>query len=256
MNGKNTWHESVPDASQFEKDKKENIEKLSKNSEVRRTGLKLLLEVNASGFGHKNSWLGAPIIRLPEDLMFQQEVISKELPDLIIEIGVARGGGLLYNASIQEICGITPKVIGVDNKIYEHTKRVIEESRYSKSINLIEGDSISNETVSTVRHLSSKSKKILLVLDSDHSSSHVLSELQKYIPILPINSIVMVCDTLIDELPEGTYPNRTWSNGKGPLDAINIFTKETSCTEPFMEMETKALIFSEIRKGMLRKVSN
>jgi hypothetical protein len=66
----------------------------------------------------------------------------------------------------------------------------------------------------------------------------------------------MVCDTLIDEYPEGTYENRTWSDGKGPLDAIKIFSTESKTVEPFMEMESRALVLSEIRDGLLRKVSN
>ena len=66
----------------------------------------------------------------------------------------------------------------------------------------------------------------------------------------------MVCDTLIDEYPEGTYPDRTWSDGKGPLEAIKVFSGENHTVEPFMRNETRALVLSEIRDGLLRKVAN
>jgi cephalosporin hydroxylase len=255
MTSSNTWHESVPDSVEFGSGKKRNLEALSQQSRFRTSGLALMTDLGEYGFGYKNSWMGVPIIRLPEDLVLQQEVVWNEKPDLIIEIGVARGGGLIFNASLQEMCGITPNVLGVDNKFFDHTLDAIAENRFSQNINLVEGDSNNLEVVSKVEIFTSESSKTLLILDSDHSSKHVLGELRNYIPILPINSVIMVCDTLIDEYPEGTYANRTWSDGKGPLDAIAIFRKENNSVEPFMEIESRALILSEIRDGLLRKVS-
>jgi cephalosporin hydroxylase len=252
----NSWHDSVPNGQEFELEKRANLEKMAKNSDFRTSGLSLLKEVSDLGFGHKNTWMGTPIIRLPEDLMLQQEIVWREKPDLIIEIGVARGGGLLFNACLQEMSGINPNVIGVDNKIYEHTHAAIEANRLNQSIELIEGDSVSSEVLSKVRVVAAKSLKTLLILDSDHSAKHVLNELRGYVPLLPLNSIIMVCDTLIDEYPAGTYPDRTWSDGKGPLEAIKVFSAENQTVEPFMRNETRALVLSEIRDGLLRKVAN
>jgi cephalosporin hydroxylase len=256
MTASNSWHASVPDGSEFDLEKKTHLEIMAKDLKHRETGLNLLKDVGEYGFGHKNTWMGIPIIRLPEDLLLQQEIIWSEKPDLIIEVGVARGGGLVYNASLQEICGIQPNVVGVDNKIFKHTQTAIASNRFSESIRLIEGDSISAEVTSNIRKIVSTSEKTLLILDSDHSSRHVLNELRSYVPLLPVLSIIMVCDTLIDEYPEGTYPNRTWSDGKGPLDAILKFRTESQSVQPFMENESRALILSEIRDGLLRKVSN
>ena len=42
------------------------------------------------------SWLGRPIIQLPEDIVRLQEVIYKLKPSVIIETGVAHGGGLVF----------------------------------------------------------------------------------------------------------------------------------------------------------------
>ena len=38
------------------------------------------------------SWMGRPIIQLPEDMIRMQEVIYKIKPDVVIETGVAHGG--------------------------------------------------------------------------------------------------------------------------------------------------------------------
>lgn len=46
------------------------------------------------------SWMGRPIIQLPEDLVRIQEVIYRLRPDVIIETGVAHGGSLIFYASL------------------------------------------------------------------------------------------------------------------------------------------------------------
>src|SRR5438874_9917901 len=44
------------------------------------------------------SWLGRPIIQLPEDMIRIQEVIYLIKPDVIIETGIAHGGSLVFYA--------------------------------------------------------------------------------------------------------------------------------------------------------------
>lgn len=254
MASSNSWHSEVPNHEVFASQRVMGTKAMAEHSEFRESGLNLLARTAEFGFGHKNSWMGVPIIRLPEDMLIQQEIIWSEKPDLVIEVGVARGGGLLFNASIQAMTGVTPNVIGVDNKIFPHTKSAIEKGLYADFIQLFEGDSVSDEMIDQVREFTEKSKKSLLVLDSDHSSNHVLSELQRYVPLIPQGSIIIVCDTLIDEYPPGTYLDRSWSDGRGPLDAIKRFLDEHSSVAPFMTEETRALILTEIRDGILKKV--
>ena len=45
------------------------------------------------------SWMGRPIIQLPEDMIRIQEVIYSVQPDFIIETGIAHGGSLVFYAS-------------------------------------------------------------------------------------------------------------------------------------------------------------
>ena len=255
MNSRNNWHDSVPTWEQFELDKIDIFLNLAKSTDYRQKGLELLNDLNQFGFSHKNSWLGVPIIRLPEDILFQQELIAFEKPDLIIEIGIARGGGLLLNASIQEICGINPNVIGIDNKVYPHTIKAISESRYSNHIKILEGNSTGMEVFNSLTPMTSNASKILLVLDSDHSSSHVLNELELYVPILPVGSMIIICDTIIDELPAGTYPNRTWSDGRGPGHCLKLFMEKSKSLALYKQTEVRSLILSEIRDGVLKKIA-
>ena len=251
----NTWHSEVPNDAEFTLKRKRDLLSIASQPHFRDEGLALLRVLGDEGFGHKNSWMGVPIIRLPEDMILQQEIIWTEKPDLIIEVGVARGGGLLFNASMQEAFGIKPNVIGIDNKVFEHTWEAVENSRYASEIKILEGDSVSEKTKSEVSRFTKLSQKTLLVLDSDHSSRHVLNELEQFVPLLPVGSVIIVCDTLIDEFPPGKYQDRSWSDGKGPLDAIQRFLLKSDSVTPYFVHETRALILTEIRDGVLKKVT-
>src|SRR5499427_3588344 len=46
------------------------------------------------------SWMGRPIIQLPEDIVRIQELLYRVKPDVIIETGVAHGGSLVLYASL------------------------------------------------------------------------------------------------------------------------------------------------------------
>src|SRR5476649_2488202 len=72
------------------------------------------------------TWLGRPIIQLPEDMVRAQEVIFAVKPDVLVETGVAHGGSLIYYASLFRILG-KGRVIGVDIEIRPHNRKAIEE---------------------------------------------------------------------------------------------------------------------------------
>ena len=59
------------------------------------------------------TWMGQPILQLPEDLVRLQEIVYRARPDLIIETGVYKGGSLLYYASLCRTLG-KGRVIGID----------------------------------------------------------------------------------------------------------------------------------------------
>ena len=67
-------------------------------------------------YSYTFSWMGRPIIQLPEDMVRMQEVIYEVQPDVIVETGVAHGGSLIFYASLCKAMG-TGRVIGVDIKI-------------------------------------------------------------------------------------------------------------------------------------------
>src|SRR3954469_20722919 len=71
------------------------------------------------------SWMGRPIIQLPEDMLRIQEVIYRVKPDVIIETGVAHGGSLIFYASLCKAME-RGRVIGIDIEIRPHNRSAIE----------------------------------------------------------------------------------------------------------------------------------
>src|SRR5450432_3052455 len=51
-------------------------------------------------YSYAFTWLGRPVIQLPEDLLRIQEAIFQIQPDIIFETGVAHGGSLIFYATL------------------------------------------------------------------------------------------------------------------------------------------------------------
>jgi cephalosporin hydroxylase len=97
----------------------ENIKKkslsLGLDDDIFKKSKDLIYDLDVYDYNYLWTWMGVPIIQLPADIMATQEVIWKTKPDIIIETGVARGGSLIFMASILEIIG-KGKVIGVSTE--------------------------------------------------------------------------------------------------------------------------------------------
>lgn len=180
------------------------------------------------------SWLGMPIIQLPEDLVRVQELIHRIRPDVIIETGVAHGGSLIFYASLSHLLG-KGRVIGIEIDLRRHNRTAIEAHPLFSYITLIDGDSASPETVAQVTALVQPHETVLVVLDSNHTKAHVLKELHAYAPLVSVGSYAIATDGGIMELVSGgprTAPDWAWNN---PKAAAQDFVRHNSafvCEEP------------------------
>jgi cephalosporin hydroxylase len=174
-----------------------------------------------SKYSYQFDWLGVPIIQMPEDLILFQEIVYKTQPDLIIETGVARGGSIIFWASIQRLCGITGKVLGVDIDIRQHARNAIIDSNFRDEIYLLEGSSVEEQIVNQVKNYVSQHKKVMVVLDSNHTHEHVLSELEIYSNFVTKDCFMLVLDTVIDDL--NIDPDRPWGPGSSPKSAVKEY---------------------------------
>ena len=65
--------------------------------------------------------------------------------------------------------------------------------------------------------------------------------------------MVLVADTLVEELPSGFYHNRPWDRGDNPATAARAFLAESSSFELEPEWSRRSLL-SEFRDGVLRRI--
>src|SRR5712692_4851014 len=103
-------------------------------------------------YSYQFTWLGQPIIQLPEDVIRYQELIWRLRPDVILETGVAHGGSLLLSASLCRLLG-KGRVVGVDVDIRPKNRAAITAHSLTDLITLIEGDSVDPAVVQRVKGL-------------------------------------------------------------------------------------------------------
>ena len=144
-------------------------------------------------------WLGLPILQLPDDLLRLQEVIASLRPDVIIETGVNQGGSILFHATLCEAMG-NGRVVGIDIHIGEETRRALTSHALARRIHLIEGDSAAQPTAEVARRLIPEGASVMVILDSDHSKSHVARELETYAPLVTRGSCIVVTDGIMHDL--------------------------------------------------------
>ena len=161
------------------------------------------------------TWLGRPIIQLPDDMFRIQEAIYSLQPDVIIETGVAHGGSLIFYASICKALA-RGRVIGIDIEIREHNRRAIEAHPLFPYIKLIEGSSIEPSVVLEVSAAIKPEERVMVLLDSSHTKHHVLAELNAYAPLVSVGSYIVVMDGIMEQVVGAlrTQPDWSWNNPK------------------------------------------
>ena len=198
-------------------------------------------------YSYNFSWLGRPIIQYPQDIIAMQELIWSIQPDLIIETGIAHGGSLIFSASMLElnaICGgpQDAEVLGIDIDIRAHNFEAIEKHPMSKRISMLQGSSVDEKIAQQVHEFAKDKKRIMVVLDSMHTHDHVVKEMEFYSPLVTKGSYLIIFDTIIEDMPEGFFPDRPWGKGNNPKTAVWEFLKTNDRFAVDKEIENKLLI--------------
>lgn len=209
----------------FNKEKKRNIDRMHRDAAMLKTTSAWIVKSGMHKYSYNFSWLGRPIIQYPQDMVAMQEIIWRVKPDLIIETGIAHGGSLVFYASLLELIGGSARIVGVDIEIRPHNMAAIKKHPMYKRITLIEGSSIEKSVIDKVRRIARRRKRVLVVLDSNHSHQHVLKELELYSPLVTKGSYLVVFDTVVEDLPPDFVTNRPWGKGDNPKTAVWEFLK-------------------------------
>ena len=128
----------VGDDAEFDLRNSRFIRKMNKDRKLLQESKTWINHVFDYEYVYHFRWMDRPIIQLPQDMIAVQELIWKIKPDFIIETGIARGGSLIFYASILELID-HGKIIGIDVDIRKHNKKKIENHKLFKRIKMLEG---------------------------------------------------------------------------------------------------------------------
>uniref|UniRef100_A0A6M3IW21 Putative cephalosporin hydroxylase n=1 Tax=viral metagenome TaxID=1070528 RepID=A0A6M3IW21_9ZZZZ len=209
-------------------------------------------EMVRSNYGKNFTFTGVPILQLPTDLMVIQELIWNIQPDVVIESGIAFGGGLLFYASVLEVIG-KGKVLGIDIDPRDHNMKVLEKHPLRHRISVVKGSSIDKKIIEATRDYC-RDGKVMVILDSCHSADHVLQELRLYAPLVSVGSYVIVMDTAIEFFFHfDRNQDRPWKPGNSPYSAVQEFMKGNDEFVVDKEVEQRTLL-TAAPGGWLRRV--
>jgi cephalosporin hydroxylase len=184
--------------------------------------------------------MGVKVYKNPCDAWIYQEILYEVRPDIIIEIGSARGGSTLYLAHLLDIIG-NGKVVSID------IDRTNFEARHKRII-LVTGDSSSLDVIDKVSELC-VGRSVLLIHDGGHEKEQVLRDLHAYSQFVSVNSYAIVEDGVIDLFSPGdgigTYED-------GPMAAVDQFLKQN--LDFVVDAARERYIITYNPRGFLRRV--
>lgn len=155
-------------------------------------------------------WRGQHIEKYPSDLISYQEILYECKPDIIIEAGTRFGGSARFLGDICELFG-HGKIVSLDVEAMatpEHPR-----------VTYINGDSGDAELASKLmaEHKTADDQKVMVILDSNHTQSHVLRELEAWAKYVSVGQYLVVEDTNINSHPV----QQGW--GPGPWEALDVW---------------------------------
>jgi cephalosporin hydroxylase len=221
---------------------KKSAQQMQDDVDLQRDAKSVLIRADEHRWIHQSSWFGEPLLNLPQDMFSIQDIIWRTRPEYIIEVGVAWGGGLLFEAMLLEVLG-GKKVIGLDIFIPNNLKeRLMSHGAISDKIELIEGDSTSDETIEKVKSILNGSTKTLVILDSYHTHEHVLNELRTFAEFVGKDQYLICGDTIVEHIPEQKHRPRPWGPGNNPGTAVREFLTKNDRFIVDTELENKLLL--------------
>jgi cephalosporin hydroxylase len=184
-------------------------------------------------------WMGRIIWKNPLDCWVYQEIVYDTRPEVVVEIGVAHGGGTLYLAHLLELVGSPDAtVVGIDIDL-----RQAADLRHPR-VRLISGDCVDPRTFEQAASLS-RGRKTMVIADCNHERSHVLEELRTYSPLVSAGCYYIVEDGICDVMG--------WPPVPGPSAACEEFLRENSQFVNDAELREKYLITYNFN-GYLKRV--
>ncbi|MBM3810095.1 MAG: cephalosporin hydroxylase [Acidimicrobiia bacterium] len=182
-------------------------------------------------------WLGVPAQKCPLDMWVLQEILHETQPDVLVETGTYKGGSAYYYASLFDLMN-HGRIITVD--IEDQPEKPAH-----PRITYLLGSSTGAATVAKVKELIRPGEKVMVLLDSDHTGSHVKRELDLYSPLVTPGAYLIVEDTHFNGHP--ILPN----HGPGPWEAVQEFL--TGNAEFAVDNQREKFLLTFNPDGFLRR---
>jgi cephalosporin hydroxylase len=193
----------------------------------------------------KNRFLGIETQQNPMDVWITLEILAEIKPDYMIECGAWKGGSAALWATVLEQVNPDARVISIDIKDRMSEARQIP--IVQRRVEFIVSSSTDPALVARIAERV-RGKRVVVLLDSDHTKAHVLAELRLYAPLVPVGSYLIVQDSNVNGHPTmpGYFP------GGGPFEAIEEFLKDNDEFRPDKNRERLRFTFSP--NGYLERV--
>jgi cephalosporin hydroxylase len=171
-------------------------------------------------------WRGLTTFKFPQDLIVYQEIIWECRPTVIIEAGTFKGGSSAFFRDMLDLTPRTsiPKIVVTIDLEDRRDQRAIEamqdehlRDRDTPNLIFVLGSSVDPLTLEKVNRYVCSSDRTMVVLDSNHSRDHVLTELEAYAPLVSVGQYLVVEDTNLNGHP--VLPGF----GPGPAEALEAW---------------------------------
>ncbi|MGH8905199.1 MAG: CmcI family methyltransferase [Egibacteraceae bacterium] len=163
------------------------------------------------------TWLGVPILKSVSDMWNYQEIITDLRPSLVVEFGTFMGGSALFFATVMEKLCDDYIVFTVDI----NRRQVRDEALAHERIEVFTASSTDDSVRQRLCDLrTAHPGPVFAILDSDHTETHVLGELELLRTVLARGDYLVVEDTNLNGHP--VLPGC----GPGPHEALERFLSE------------------------------
>jgi cephalosporin hydroxylase len=167
----------------------------------------------------RDAYAGIPISKFPEDLRTYERILWEARPQVVVEIGVDRGGSAIWLRDrlfdFQRYRrGPAPRVLAVDVDLA--AARANFESlppEATAGIDLIEGDIKNEAVVAEIHREVPRGVEVLVIEDAAHDADTTLAALQGLAPLVQPGGFYVVEDTCVDIEPLRVDPR--WPRGAG-----------------------------------------
>lgn len=191
----------------------------------------------ASNAWTQATWLGSQALKNPLDLWVYQEIMAETRPDIVVETGTYRGGSAHFLASVCDLLD-SGEVVSID------IEPVRDDYPGHPRITYLGGRSSTDPGLLAEVRERVSARRTMIILDSDHSKSHVDAELEAYAPLVPLGCYLIVEDSNIGQIRQDLLP--------GPLESVESFLAGRSDFEIDREREKFLLTFNP--SGYLKRV--